>query len=263
MVESECFAPGEHDSVSAGLLASVFELELEPVRQWARSGQKFVRMSWGPGHGAIARFRTRLVVTEDTGAYVRFTHGLEMELDLYRYVGNMERPRAPNAVYIPSSNHEVDMDKLLLDPRRHETVPPVKEHTSLHPPSGICDSHCQPKWLSHTISPTQFSSSSNQPLMANQHPQPSPEHELSDDNQLGVAVNRQLLDEMLYRERREAELEFRNNGDMTAARALLPPSMDGAHSRSESGSPWLWNEDVRRWYWVDKNWRVWWHPSLG
>lgn len=221
VIESQCFVPSEQHSISSGLFASIFEVDLDGARQFAKTGSRFVRMSWGIGSGPT-RFHTTMCLTDDAGAHVRFTHGLEIELRLDVYARNLDQCRA---VQPHSGQRQGPAVTTELPPPEHPLEPPWHEAMD-----GA---------IVHPAAPDYT----------------------TDEERWRVAVNQQILDEVLYREQKNAELQFQLTGNMSGYQALLPPSMDGARSLGPTGSPWVWSLDVRRWYWVDRLGQIWWQPS--
>lgn len=267
--------------MSSGLFASVFKLCVYAVIQWARARQRFIRMSWGVGRGP-SRFHTTLCLTDDTGVFVRFTHGLEMEIQLDVFARTLDQstdarqetpgespPEKRNVLEDTNTGtRKGHLDTYQCFPVNHNAPIPSRQldigqivaHDTSYPACIARNNYSRTNQLSNgspsfTPAPELTSEASVETT-----PDPSAYDGMDTDDQcVTVQINRQLLDEVLSRERRDAQLQFRIKGDMTAYRALLPPSMDGARSLGESGSPWVWSSDVRRWYWTDRNGQIWWH----
>jgi hypothetical protein len=92
-VRCQCFAPGDHHSISIVLFASILERDPDDLRQRVGTAQSFVYISWRFSRGAAAQFETRLVLTDDASSCVRFTHGLEQELRLDGYMRSIASPQ--------------------------------------------------------------------------------------------------------------------------------------------------------------------------
>lgn len=238
-------------------------------------------MFWGIGHKAAPQFQTALLLTEDAGGHVRFTHGLDMESQLDEYIRKLTVPRTVPVRY--TTELDLDMDEPsstydwgicqeegnICDDREYipqrlgsERAGHIADHPStLRPTTHTCD-NCSPSWSSETTSAEDrgYDSSLGTPYTTREAAF-SPGAYDGDEEWEDVEVNRQILDETLHRDWRDAELSFQTSGDMTAARALLPPSMNGAQTLGPSGSPWVLDQDVQRWYWVDKDGQAWWHPE--
>lgn len=79
--------------MSIVLFAYILEQDADDVRQRVGPGQCFVHMSWSFGRG-VARFETRLILADEAGCYLRFTHGLEHELRLDQYMKSIAKLQA-------------------------------------------------------------------------------------------------------------------------------------------------------------------------
>lgn len=276
VAQIQCFVPGKHHTISAGLFASLLESDLSPVQEWAATEKAFVMIQWGLGPRAPPRFLTRFVVTQDSGPYIRFTTGLERERRLDAYtrklesVASAQRSSTMLTSDVDTSQHGPDSRhgwESSVD-RRHTTglepygdsIPSEAQDFPIILPEN-CDSRPLPVGSPHT----DRSMSQSGILLTGQVPTPRATPPPPDINPpphgqqaRNVAVNQQLLDETLYREWRDAEITFQQTGDMTEAQKLLPPSMDGARTVGPTGSPWVWSSDFLRWYWVDRNGQRWW-----
>lgn len=96
-------------------------------------------------------------------------------------------------------------------------------------------------------------------------------HQLGTDNPLEVIpdidfdqvrVNRQLLDEMRYRELRNAQLEYQRTGDPRAFQQLLAPFAATGDKEKRRQPDWKWSVDFQRFYCVDsKTGTILWCPD--
>ncbi|OIW25306.1 hypothetical protein CONLIGDRAFT_88831 [Coniochaeta ligniaria NRRL 30616] len=256
-VRSQCYAPGDHHSMSVGLFASLLEQDFDDIRRWATTGQYFVHMSWGFGRGAKPRFETRLILTDDAGAHVRFTHALEQELRLDQYMNNMAKFQGlPQSTDLDEADVEqgaghlskearwkdytekviASARRMQLDRRSRNHVLPVQDHDTDRLPTKICDVASQ---HNGPLSPSASTLSvldgsevdSYQPEDGSYqsedepHPQANGSHEPEDDC-LDIELRRQLLDEIRYREMADTELQSREVGDTSACPTLYLPSAD-------------------------------------
>lgn len=266
-------------------------MDLYTVIQWARARRRFVRMSWGFGSGPT-RFHTTVCLTDEPGAHIKFTHGLEMELRLETYARSVDESRearqAITGVSTPGKEEgytdsntswgqdTVDtctrpaLDQPCLDRSQQVDTEQDVAHDSAHRPGRPCDNYGPPEvdscphyhrpecWSYRVPALPQSHRSSSETSVEPTPHFPTYNGNIADDRSAAVQLNQQILDEVLNRERRDAELQFQINGDMTAYRALLPLSMDGSRRLELSGSAWVWSNDVERWYWTDRYGQTWW-----
>lgn len=266
-------------------------MDLYTVIQWARACRRFVTMSWGFGSGPT-RFHTTLCLTDNPGAHIKFTHGLEMELQLEKYARSVDESREARQAITGVSTPEKEevytdsntgwgqdtvdtctrseLGQACLDRSQQVDTEQNVAHDPAHQPSRACDNYRPPEvdYRPHYGRPECWSH--RVPALPQSHQSASetsvepPPHvstyngNIADDRSAAVQLNQQILEEVLFREKRDAELQFQINGDMTAYRALLPPSMDGARTVGLSGSAWVWSNDVERWYWTDRYGQTWW-----
>lgn len=90
--------------MSIVLLADILEQDPDDVRQRAGPGQCFVHMSWSFG-GGVARFETRLILADEAGYYLRFTHGLEHERGLDGYMKSLLKLQTFHQPAIDTGTH--------------------------------------------------------------------------------------------------------------------------------------------------------------
>lgn len=188
-------------------------------------------MSWGIGRGAEPRFETRLILTDDAGAHVRFTHGLEQELRLDQYVKDVVKfqglPQPTNldevdteqgaAYHSYADQWNYHAEKIItsalrmhLNRRTRHDVLPVQDHDTYQENRSLHTCLVSPS--ASTLSVLDGSEvDSYQPedgsyqSEGESHQSGYGSHE-PEDGCLDAEVSRQLVDEVRYRERTDAEL---------------------------------------------------------
>lgn len=78
-----------------------------------------------------------------------------------------------------------------------------------------------------------------------------------------VQARQQLLAETQSRDTRNAEIEYDTTGSTKGLLAVMAPFLDDGENNKDSGSPWLWSQELQLWYREDpkSKRRVWQAPA--
>lgn len=254
-VEVECYAPGKTHTISVNLLASSVGVDSELLRQCVKGHRLFVNMRWGIGLGAKARFQTSLLLTQDTQPYIKFTSGLEKELELEKYAQSLESPSV-HVRELVASGQNINQGGGSVNTRESS----LSRQTILDCAQPLAATKGTPAISEISDNETAPGGSPSQPALDISTPSEC-EEIITDEEWANIQVKREEHDNRLYEERKAAELLHLTTGDMGGLQSLIPPSMEDAQTSGPQGTPWVWSRELQTWHWMDRYGRTWWYPN--
>jgi len=156
-------APGNHPSMSIVLFASILKQDPDDLRQTIGTEGPFVDMCWGFDRGAMAQFETRLVLVDDASGRLKFTHGLEHEIRLDRYMKSIPRAQSIQQHMTEGMDrreHQSDAPSPSTAQQGHDRQGTTRASSST--PQALCDGRRQSDILAERLHDTQLHGDTSQ-----------------------------------------------------------------------------------------------------
>lgn len=291
------------NTVSVQFVGRTLRCDAGMVQQWAESGGHRVDLEWTPRQQQSPRLATSHILSTKAQADVVFwndsmedTGDLEMYQRMTRPLPeNKGRHFSPNdqlgampeegtiqksGKYIVESSEESSAgysgQGVLAHPSNTPLLvacrcPSCGSQLESREPSLVWSTTCRtngiplcPDTMSMCATIADHSEQTEGATSAVQLGTDDPLEPCPDIDFVEVAVRQQLLDEMRYREVRNAQLEYQRTRDPRAFQSLLAPFAATGDGKEREKPVWIWNQDMQRFYCEDpKTKRILWCPTSG